>query len=252
MDTAAHIDLLREHSERFAALLVEATDGGRLGTTVPTCPDWSVRDLAEHLGGVGRWAAHLVEQGVDVETWRASVPVTYPGESDADVAPWFAAGIGPMTAAFAAAPPDRRVWGWGADQHARFWPRRVLHETLIHGADLALTLGHEPEIPAEAAVDGIDEFLTNLPLTARWGMPLDWFRGDGERLVVRASDTGDTWRIRFHRTGMWWDRGADPADATLAGPVADLYLRLQGRARPTVVAEGDDALVDHWFTGLQF
>ena len=46
--------------------------------------------------------------------------------------------------------------------------------------------------------------------------------------------------------------GPPPADATLTGPVADLYLRLQGRARPTVVAEGDNALVDHWFTGLQF
>ena len=31
---------------------------------------------------------------------------------------------------------------------------------------------------------------------------VDRFRGNGETMVLRASDSGDTWRMRFDTTGM--------------------------------------------------
>ncbi len=170
MDTADHLIYLRAHAEGFATVLADADRSGQLGRTVVTCPDWSIRELAEHLGGLQRWSAHLVDRSVVVETWRTDLPLAYPG-SDGEVAAWFAAGIDPMLEVFSNAPTDRRVWVWGADPHARFWPRRMLHEAVVHRADLELTLGIEPAIAPDLAVDGIDEFLTNLPFTARSGSP---------------------------------------------------------------------------------
>ncbi len=249
MDTADHLIYLRAHAEGLASLVADAHQQDHLGRTVVTCPDWTVRDLAEHVGGLQRWSAHLVEGPVAVETWRTDLTLTYP-ESDGEVAAWLAAGLEPMLEVFSNVPPDRRVWVWGADPHARFWPRRMLHEAVVHRADLELSLGLEPAISADLAVDGIDEFLTNLPFTARWGAPTDRYRSKGERLVIRASDTGDTWRLRFHRAGLWWDRGSDKADATLTGLSGDLYLQLQGRERSSVAAAGDPAVIELWRSGL--
>ena len=60
------------------------------------------------------------------------------------------------------ADPGSSMWAWGADQHARFWSRRQLHETLVHRCDLELAQSGRPSVPAHLAADTIDEFLDNL------------------------------------------------------------------------------------------
>jgi hypothetical protein len=129
----------------------------------------------------------------------------------------------------------------------------MLHETLVHRFDLDTAGGGEVQaIPTVLAIDGIDEFLTNLPGTARWGAPLDRLRGEGQTLAVVADDSDARWRIRFEPTGWWWDRADGPADADLTGPVADLYLALQGRDRPAVRRSGDGGILDRWRSALDF
>ena len=32
------------------------------------------------------------------------------------------------------------MWAWGPDKHARFWPRRLLHETAVHRGDAYLLM----------------------------------------------------------------------------------------------------------------
>jgi uncharacterized protein (TIGR03083 family) len=251
MDTAEHIDRLRHEAERFAGALGEVAAAGELGTMVLTCPDWTIRELAEHTAGLYRWSTRLVADSIVVETWRSQMPIAYPARDD-EVAPWFTDGIAPMIDAFSTAPLDRRVWVWGADPHARFWPRRMLHETVVHLADLLATVGHEPDIDVAVAVDGLDEFLTNLPCTARWGAPVDRLRGAGETMVLQPSDARDRWRVRFDPTGFWWDRGSEPADATVTGTAADLYLFLQGRQRPSITIAGRPEIVERWTAALDF
>src|SRR4051794_9815244 len=53
------IELLRSQTDRFAAVV----EGGDLEAQVVHCPGWSLRDLADHLGGVHEWAAHAVVAG---------------------------------------------------------------------------------------------------------------------------------------------------------------------------------------------
>lgn len=250
MDTGEHIERL-EAAARAMALALAGSDPSALGTTVPTCPAWTVRDLAEHTAGLYRWATTMVEDGVTAEVWRLELPIVYP-RTDAEVAGWFAEGIDPMLAAFRAAPPHRKVWAWGADPHARFWPRRMLHETVVHGADLELALGREAAIDAAVAVDGIDELLTNLAHTARWGAPIDRLRGEGETLSLLPQDRSERWRIRFEPAGFWWDRGEGGGDATVTGTAADLYLFLQGRQRTTLGHSGRLELIERWRSGLDF
>jgi uncharacterized protein (TIGR03083 family) len=251
MDTDSHLRHLGLEAHGFADDLAAAAAAGALATRVVTCPDWTVRELAEHVGGIFRWSTHLVTAGVGVETWRSELPIDYPAH-DAEVVAWFAASVAPMLDAFAAAPPMAPVWVWGTDPHARFWPRRMLHESVVHRADLAATVGPVRPIDVDLATDGIDEFLTNLPATARWGAPLDRLRGSGETMALRATDAALSWRVRFEPTGWWWDRSDAEADATVAGPVADLYLFLQGRSRPAVAVTGDVAIVDRWRSALDF
>ncbi len=251
MDTAEHLTRLRDQAASFSSALTEAVASGHIGSTVPTCPEWTVRQLAEHVGGIYRWSTRLVAESIVVETWRSKMAIEHPTNDD-EVVAWFSDSATAMITAFSAAPTDRRVWVWGADPHARFWPRRMLHETVVHQADLQWTLGREPVIDAATAVDGMDEFLTNLPHTARWGAPLDRLRGDREKIVFRAADTGDTWRVRLDPTGFWWDRGGEPADATVTATAADLYLLVQGRHRPAAVVSGRAELLERWNVALDF
>ena len=159
-----------------------------------------------------------------------------------------------------AADPDARMWAWGPDKHARFWSRRMLHETAVHRADAELSLGIEPHIDPPVAADGIDELLENLPRSR----PL---RGNGEQLHLVATDQPDRWTITRHPTTFTWthrrpgprghpDPGAHgqpacgPAPAVTANATtAELYLFLWGRRPPTdprLVVTGDHALLDHW------
>ncbi len=251
MDTSEQCDALRSAADRFASVLLHADLDAMLGTSVPTCPAWTIRDLAEHTAGLYRWSTLLVEGAVVAETWRSELPIRYP-QHDREVSEWFAASIPPMLDAFGACPPDRPVWAWGADPHARFWPRRMLHETLVHGVDLELAVGAVPVVATPLAEDGIDEFLTNLGHTARWGAPLDRLRGPARTLALHPIDSERRWRIRLDATGYWWDRSDDTCDATVAGSAQDLYLFLQGRPRPSITTAGDVSVVDRWRSALDF
>ena len=40
--------------------MAAAVAGADPDGTVPTCPEWTVRDLVRHMGGVHRWATGFV------------------------------------------------------------------------------------------------------------------------------------------------------------------------------------------------
>jgi uncharacterized protein (TIGR03083 family) len=265
LTTADHIELLGAEAGRFAASLSDAD----LDATVVTCPDWCVRDLVSHVGGLHRWSAELVARGIVAETWRSSLPLDYPDrEAPLDAwRDWLVAGAAQACRTFASAEPAAPVWAWGADQHARFWPRRMLFETGIHRLDLDLTLGRAADLPAPVAVEGIDELLENLPFVARWNGEVGRLRGRGETLGFVARDADASWRVRLEPDGWWWDRGSgtkpadDADDGDDAGGAADvvaeatalgLLLLMVGRPVPDLAVRGDRALLDRWLGATAF
>ena len=58
---------------------------------MPTCPDWTVRDLVRHMGGVHRWATGFVadrqHRALTASTWTEVVGA-WP--ADAELADWLA------------------------------------------------------------------------------------------------------------------------------------------------------------------
>ncbi|MGH3899667.1 MAG: maleylpyruvate isomerase N-terminal domain-containing protein, partial [Pseudonocardiaceae bacterium] len=51
-----------------ATLFAEALLGADLQQRVPTCPDWTLSQLAEHVGHAHRWVTAII-------TRRATVPI---------------------------------------------------------------------------------------------------------------------------------------------------------------------------------
>ncbi len=226
MDQAGFCDLLELEAARF----VQTVEGADPAAPVPSCPGWTVADLVSHLGGVHRWAAHHVATLAPRRISSSQLDLGRP-EDPASLPRWLADGIEPMVATFRAADPDAKVWGWGADRHARFWPRRMVHETAIHRVDGALAVGVERSLDAVVAVDGIDELLANLPHAAYFAAGVGELRGDGETIRLRATDRPVTWRVRLWPGGYSWDWSDDDSDVTVEAAAAELVLLLYGRAK---------------------
>jgi uncharacterized protein (TIGR03083 family) len=248
MDHAAYCDVLEAEAERF----VEAVRGVDPGLPVPTCPEWSLADLMRHLGGVHRWASHHVAVGARARVSYKEIGITPPEESER-LADWVEAGIEPMVQTFRASDPDAPVWGWGADRHARFWPRRMVYETVVHGADATIAVSGETAIDSAVAADGIDELLSNLPQAAYFAPRLDQLRGDGETIGLRSTDSDDSWTVRLVPAGFAWDWSAITCDVTVDGSNGDLLLLVYGRLPATdperFVRYGDEELLDRFIAG---
>jgi uncharacterized protein (TIGR03083 family) len=140
--------------------------------------------------------------------------------------------------------------GLGPDKHARFWSRRMVHETAVHRVDAELARAVEPEVDPAVATDGINELLENLPRSRT-------LHGNGEQLHLFASDHPDHWTIIHQPTTFTWTHngsedetdGSAAPTVTVRAPTADLYLFLWGRRRPThpsLSVTGDATLLTHW------
>jgi uncharacterized protein (TIGR03083 family) len=241
IDHSAFCDALESEATAFA----ETVAGADPATPVPTCPDWTLAELIRHLGGVHRWAAHHVATLAPRRVSSSELSLG-PPDDPTKLAAWAGDGVAPMVATFRAGDPDAKVWGWGADRHVRFWPRRMLYETMVHRADGALAVGAEPDVDDRLAADAIDELLENLPHAAYFAPGVGNLRGDGERIALRTRD-GGAWHIRLLPAGFSWDWSSADADVTVIGNAADLLLLLYGRRSLDDTARfaesGDGALI---------
>ena len=235
METREWIAAVGGQGERLAA----AAEQAGLTAPVPTCPDWVVRDLLLHTGGVHRWAATFVGQA---RTEPIDIGEAY---EIADTLPHDDGLVDVLTAA----PADLDCWKFmrTAPSGSTFWARRQAHETTIHSVDAEAAAGLPSPIPSPLAADGVDELLCGfLPRNRR-------LRADSERSVlVSATDTGDHWLVRYGPERPAASRVPEPveADTTLAGTAAELYLSLWNR-RPWHGLTSDDGLADLWSDTVQ-
>ncbi|RSM35842.1 maleylpyruvate isomerase family mycothiol-dependent enzyme [Amycolatopsis balhimycina DSM 5908] len=239
MDNARLAEGLHEHTAGFAYAATQADPD----TLVPTCPEWPLRVLTGHIGQAHRWAAGIVRSG----------PSPVPDPFDADPgspekwSDWLLQGAAELEEAVRAS-GETPVWTFFGPQPARFWLRRMLHDTTVHHADAALATGTAFTVAPDHAADAISEWLELLanPVTASLRPGFAELRGTGQTLRL-APDDGPGWLV--HRTpgGVRWTRDGEPADVTLAGPVEDLLLVLTRRLpADRVTVTGDHALAEHW------
>src|SRR2546427_822006 len=88
-DHARYCDALEAEIERFAA----DVRGVDPATRVPTCPDWSIAELVEHVGAVHRWAGRMVADTLQERLDRKQLDLGLPDDRSA-YAGWLAAGAG--------------------------------------------------------------------------------------------------------------------------------------------------------------
>ena len=182
MDVPDYVGQLRRDGERFATV-ASFTDPG---APVPTCPDWSLRDLVRHVGGVHRWATGFVRGCRTPAARRRPRAIRRGWPEDAELVAWFADGHRALAEALASAPADLETWTFlEAPTPLAFWARRQAHETAIHRVDAESAGGDVTGFPSGFAVDGIDELL--LRFANRPGRPLPAVETT-RSMVVRAKD----------------------------------------------------------------
>ncbi|WP_225827696.1 maleylpyruvate isomerase family mycothiol-dependent enzyme [Streptomyces naphthomycinicus] len=231
----------RQEAARFLA----AIDTARLDAAVPSCPGWTVSDLVAHLAGVYRWHRQHLRRRT-ASTPRHERPEVPEG---IHVLTWWQREFTAMAEELDAVSPAAPAWNWaGRPPVARFWHRRMAHETALHRWDAENALGVPTAIGPAPATDGVAEVLdTFLPGGRNAGRP-----GPAGTVALSASDTAARWRVTVRETGVSL---SPPPDSPGAGPVPDcvaegtaedLLLVLWGRATAAdrLRVEGDATLLD--------
>ena len=234
MEPAVYLAAIRDN----ASVLVDAADVAGLDAPVPTCPDWAVADLLEHIGRVHRWAAANTTRSPDAEFQRADVDIPPPSErSD-----WVRDGAAALVVALDR-PADDPAWTWMPPSTIGFWQRRQAHETAMHRVDAEAAAGAPHSIAADLAADGIDEWLDIVGHTP-WRTPPT---GDGESLHFHCTDVDGEWLVRLLPEGLEVERVHAKGDVAARGTASDLLCWLQGRGGvERLEVFGDASLLDRW------
>jgi uncharacterized protein (TIGR03083 family) len=226
---------------------------------IPACPDWTLRQLATHVGRAHRWAHEIVATRSSAFIEFSAVPDGKLPADPAERGRWLTAGAAALIRALRAA-GDERVWAFGLRTPARFWARRMAHETLVHCADAQQAAGDEVDIPAELAADAVDEWLTVMsgPHAGQADLRASALPA-GSALAVQATDAelggAGRWLVRHSGDGVQVVAGHASADVELSGRAADVLLVLMRRVPPgggTVRVLGDAALLDRWLEQTAF
>ncbi len=240
MDVPTHIAAVRDEGALMAAAVAEAGPD----RAVVTCPEWTVRDLARHTGGVHRWATGFVRGRTSpLNAGLDEVVGTWP--EDAELAAWLAQGCADLVAALEAAPDDLQCWTFlPAPSPLAMWARRQAHETAIHRVDAELAAGLPLSAWAPAfAADGIDELLSLFVPRRSTALHAD----PPVTLMVRCADIDASWLLRLDEHGVATSpvTGSDgnTADCTVTGEAGDLYRALWNRAGSEDLTVADERAV---------
>lgn len=237
MDYDQHIDAV----EQSLAGAVAAIAAGPPDARVPTCPDFSLDQLAEHLGTFSGFWTHVLCEG----TGRDKPPVTTKGVEPSDRAEWLADIGAHLVVELLATPPDTTVWTWHPpDQTAAFVARRTCHELAVHRVDVQLARGSAEPVGAAVAADGIEEIFVLLHRGGPDGAP--GTHGAGQTMHLHGTDFEPAeWLLTLAPDGVQVERVHAKGDLALRGSVSDLEMLLYQRPPVGEVTRfGDESVLD--------
>lgn len=250
---------LTDQTAQFADLV----DGADLDRPVPSCPEWRLGTLVEHVGQGHRFGAERVRARLGGPLRRVdATPVPLPGDP-AQHRDWLLAGAENLVGAVREAGAEP-VWNFAfGEGDATFWLRRMAHETALHRWDAALALHAEFELAPEVAADALSEWLTLLTSPgAAQGRPemAEALRGTGQTIHLHATDQpglgeAGEWLLTRGPDQVSWRHGHAKGDVAARGLAVDLLLLMVNRIRPAdprTQAFGDAELLEHWSRVVDF
>ncbi|WP_327040622.1 maleylpyruvate isomerase family mycothiol-dependent enzyme [Micromonospora ureilytica] len=247
-ETLGFADLLRLMDERSAAFQAAVVAAPSLDVRVPTCPEWTLFDLVQHLGdGRRKWAAIVAAGPADAPP--AMSAAVAPHEREALLA-WFAASTEELLATLREAGPDRGCWTWwGPSQSPQTTgavARHQLQQVAVHTYDAQVAVGAPQPLPDEVALDGVDEFVTTcVATTAAWPHK--------PAVVDYHAAEGRSWRLWFSADGArtarlrtpFADEGPEVAHVSVRGTANELVMFCYGRITMDALRiEGDVRVLD--------
>ncbi|BCJ39590.1 hypothetical protein GCM10010168_92310 [Actinoplanes ianthinogenes] len=204
-----HLTLLRDELAAFQECL-----SGDLTAPVEHCGDWTLRDLAEHVGQGNLWVVAAVRE----KHGRLDPP-----PAPDDIAAYVAETSRTLVETLSV-DPGTEAWTFWPPHTVAFWRRRRWLETLVHRWDAEHALGIPSRLDPVLCGDGVAEvFDTFAPRQVKKG-----------RMAAPAA------AVRFTATdlGQSWTFGPGEPVASLSGPAPDLMLALWNR-KPWSELDGD-------------
>ena len=240
-------------SDRF----VEAIRAAAPDAPVPTCPDWTVADLAWHLAEVHAYWAGILESEAQTDEEAEAVEAGKPArpETMEAILELFDETTGSLLTELLGRDDDEPAWFWLETARTVGSTRRMqAHEATMHRVDAELAAGlPSAAIDPALAADGVAHAFE--VMWVWWGtLPGFEFVPSSGPVALLASDTGDRWVVQSGRwqgvgqSGKSYDvPGARLTDgegaATVTGTAEQLMRWLWGRgARPA--ASGPTADLD--------
>ena len=226
MELDEYLPVLQRADARFADTAAAAVLAKGWAAPVPCCPEWRLADLVWHLAEVQHFWAWVVRT-------RAPDPECYPAPDrhpDDELLGFLAACSAELETALAGADPAEKVWTWAPQRNVAFVLRRQTHEAVAHTVDVEQVLGNVRRVPAEVALDALDEWLeVMVPGVLPQGPPPD------ARPVVLHAVEADADRVLFPGT-------APVPVARLTGTASDLLLAVWRRVPLDVLTVDGDGL----------
>ncbi|MFL6119221.1 maleylpyruvate isomerase family mycothiol-dependent enzyme [Actinophytocola sp.] len=248
---------LLDHTRRLAECALAA--GG--DAAVPTCPEWTVAGLVQHVGQTQRWVSELIERRVTDPSELPTEMAEPPAEPQAWPA-WLSDAAARAAAACSDAALEASVFNAAGDNRtgAQFWLHSLLNEAVVHGFDAAVAAGHDYDLDADIAAGLITNhlaMLTSPTWAAQRPDSAAAMRGTNETLHWHATDepglgAAGEWFIERRPDGVSWQHGHGKADVTVHGPAKSLLLVLTRRLPLTgahadgVTIDGNAELAQHW------
>ena len=243
MEFARFVDQVAEQTAAMRAAAVQAGPEA----PVPTCPQWTVRDLAAHLVRVQQWSSKALLTDPEGESPQRDEP---PADWD-ELLSWWDEQAGTLVDTLRELGPDAPAWVFDrrSPHTVGFWARRQAHEVAIHrldaehalagsdAADAVPTLVYDPEF----AADGVDEGL-RVPVARRSLREGVTQQGS---VLFHAADAGRAWLVHLIPGEPLQIGHAEPgidADASVVGTADAVYRAVWGRPSHAVRG-GDHALL---------
>jgi uncharacterized protein (TIGR03083 family) len=237
VSTPAYAELVTAVRREGEGILTAAGMG--LDAPVPTCAGWDVAAVVRHVSKVYSRIGYFVLNRVSERPESLpELPAGEPVEVLHNL-------LDELITVFTETDADAPVWTWVFDAQgsARFWARRMAHESAIHRFDAQSAHGVEQPIDAELASDGVDEFIDVVLPRVYERMETAGPTG----LMGLHSTDGGAWTLALESTGARRVEAVSDLDVSISGPSSTLLLAAWGRVPWTSLqVTGDIEVAERW------